>query len=202
MRSCSAPWPRMASWSSRPTRRGRTSPDGQRPAARARLRRSAERRPSSVFYQKLDLDKIGAMGHSQGAGATAKADNDPRVKAAIYWNAGTSNEKPFLNVSGDRDVGGLTMEAMRVGHERRRLSPALGSTTIKSCRPAAPRPDTSCSWSSPIACGSSPSTGGSGSSRATRGQEHVRRRQLRPLQQGRRVRVRPQQPASVAEHAA
>ena len=44
--------------------------------------------PSSVLYQKLDLDKIGAMGHSQGAAATANADNDPRVKAAIYWNGG------------------------------------------------------------------------------------------------------------------
>jgi hypothetical protein len=67
----------------------------------------------SVFHQRLDLAKIGAMGHSQGAAATSSADNDPRVKAAIYWNTGTSNEKPFLNVSGDRDVGGVTMSSVR-----------------------------------------------------------------------------------------
>ena len=66
---------------------------------------------SSVLHQKLDLDNIGAMGHSQGAAATANADNDPRVKASIYWNSGASNEKPFLNISGDRDIGGRTMDA-------------------------------------------------------------------------------------------
>jgi hypothetical protein len=32
----------------------------------------------------------------QGAAATASADNDPRVKASIYWNAGTSAEKPLM----------------------------------------------------------------------------------------------------------
>jgi len=72
---------------------------------------------SSVLYQKLDLDKIGAMGHSQGAAATANADNDPRVKAAIYWNGGASNEKPFLNVSGDRDIGERTLDATRSATE-------------------------------------------------------------------------------------
>jgi pimeloyl-ACP methyl ester carboxylesterase len=66
-----------------------------------------------TFSGKLDLDKIGAMGHSQGAGATGVADNDPRVKAAIYWNAGSSNEKPFLNVSGERDVVSLTPASMQ-----------------------------------------------------------------------------------------
>jgi hypothetical protein len=67
----------------------------------------------SEFYQKLDLDKIGAMGHSQGAGATGAADNDPRVKAAIYWNSGVSNEKPFLNVSGDRDVNNRPLSTLQ-----------------------------------------------------------------------------------------
>ncbi len=61
---------------------------------------------TSVLHGKLDLDKIGAMGHSQGAAATAAADADPRVKSVIFWNKATSNEKPFLDVSGDRDVGG------------------------------------------------------------------------------------------------
>lgn len=62
--------------------------------------------PDSIFYEKLDLDNIGAMGHSQGAGATAVASSDPRVKSIILWNGGTSNNKPFLDVSGDRDVNG------------------------------------------------------------------------------------------------
>jgi hypothetical protein len=61
---------------------------------------------SSVFYHHLDLDKVGVMGHSQGAAATIVGATDPRVKAAIFWNSGASNAVPFLNVSGDRDVGG------------------------------------------------------------------------------------------------
>ena len=65
---------------------------------------------TSVLYQKLDLNKIGAMGHSQGAAATAVAASDPRVKAVILWNGGPSNAKPFLNVSGDRDIGGRTID--------------------------------------------------------------------------------------------
>jgi hypothetical protein len=60
--------------------------------------------PNSIYYQRLDLDKIGAMGHSQGSGATAAAASDPRIKAIIMWNKGTSNAKPFLNVSGERDM--------------------------------------------------------------------------------------------------
>jgi hypothetical protein len=67
--------------------------------------------PMSIFFGKLDLDKIGAMGHSQGAKATSNADGDPRVKAVIFWNSGNSNERPFLNVSGDRDVGGRATPA-------------------------------------------------------------------------------------------
>jgi hypothetical protein len=72
---------------------------------------------NSVFYQKLDLDKVGAMGHSQGAAATASADNDPRVKASIYWNAGVSNEKPFLNVSGDRDIMNRPLSLLKTATE-------------------------------------------------------------------------------------
>jgi hypothetical protein len=64
--------------------------------------------PSSIFYQRLDMTKVGAMGHSQGAAATGTADDDPRVKSVIFWNTGTSNVKPFLNVSGERDVVATT----------------------------------------------------------------------------------------------
>jgi hypothetical protein len=60
----------------------------------------------SEFYQKVDKDKVGAMGHSQGGGATISAASDPRIKAVIIWNGGTSASKPFLAVSGDRDLGG------------------------------------------------------------------------------------------------
>ena len=67
---------------------------------------------NSIFYQRLDMEKIGAMGHSQGAAATGNADDDPRVKAVIFWNSGTSNVKPFLNVSGERDVRPATPESM------------------------------------------------------------------------------------------
>jgi len=68
--------------------------------------------PNSVYYQKLDMDKIGAMGHSQGASATGNASSDPRIKALIFWNAGDSNNKPYLNVSGDNDIMGQTPAGM------------------------------------------------------------------------------------------
>jgi hypothetical protein len=67
---------------------------------------------NSPLYKRLALDKVGAMGHSQGAAATNVADSDPRIKAIILWNAGSSNEKPFLNVSGERDLGGVTAASM------------------------------------------------------------------------------------------
>jgi len=60
----------------------------------------------SVLHNRLQMDEIGAMGHSQGAAATLKAAADSRVKSVIFWNKATTNDKPFLDVSGDRDVGG------------------------------------------------------------------------------------------------
>ena len=60
--------------------------------------------PSSKYYQKIDSTKIGAMGHSQGSGATASASSDPRISAVILWNGGATANKPFLTVSGDRDI--------------------------------------------------------------------------------------------------
>lgn len=69
--------------------------------------------PDSIYYKRLDLDRIGAMGHSQGASATVTAASDPRIKALILWNGGTSDDKPFLNVSGERDIDKeLTPEIM------------------------------------------------------------------------------------------
>jgi hypothetical protein len=64
----------------------------------------------SEFYHHVDTDKFAAMGHSQGGGATISAADDPRVKAVIIWNGGTSANKPFLAVSGDRDLGGTAAQ--------------------------------------------------------------------------------------------
>jgi hypothetical protein len=66
----------------------------------------------SILFGRIDLEHIGAAGHSQGAKATGNVDDDPRVKAVIFWNAGTSDVKPFLDVSGERDVFPSTAESM------------------------------------------------------------------------------------------
>jgi hypothetical protein len=71
--------------------------------------------PKSIFYKRLDMEKVGAMGHSQGAMATSNADSDPRIKALIFWNASNSNQKPFLNVSGEHDVFASTPDTMASG---------------------------------------------------------------------------------------
>src|SRR5260221_7261161 len=73
--------------------------------------KSVNEDPASIFYKKLNMDKIGAMGHSQGAAATGTASSDPRIKALIFWNGGTSTNKPFVYVSGERDVGGTSTPA-------------------------------------------------------------------------------------------
>lgn len=65
-------------------------------------------REGSKYYHHIDTDKIGAMGHSQGAGATVSASTDPRIKAIIAFNSGTSSSVPFLDISGDLDIGGGT----------------------------------------------------------------------------------------------
>jgi hypothetical protein len=61
---------------------------------------------ASPYYQRLDTTKVGAMGHSQGSGATVTAASDPRIQAVILFNGGTSASKPFLGVGGDRDIAG------------------------------------------------------------------------------------------------
>lgn len=76
------------------------------------LAKALNEAPDSALYGKLNLDRIGAMGHSQGASATAHAAADPRIKAVILWNGGLTADKPFLAVSGDRDITGYTPEQM------------------------------------------------------------------------------------------
>jgi hypothetical protein len=68
---------------------------------------------ASPYYHKLDAQRIGAMGHSQGGQGTVAASSDARIKAAILWNGGSSaNGKPFLIVSGDRDIGNPTAASL------------------------------------------------------------------------------------------
>jgi pimeloyl-ACP methyl ester carboxylesterase len=77
------------------------------------LAKAVNEDPKHVLYKRLDLSKVGAMGHSQGAGATANAATDARIKALILWNGpGASNDKPFLAVSGERDIGSPTPASM------------------------------------------------------------------------------------------
>jgi pimeloyl-ACP methyl ester carboxylesterase len=69
--------------------------------------------PTSPYYQKLDLTKVGAMGHSQGGGATVTAAADPRISSVIIFNAGgTAVPKPYLLSTGDADIAGFTPESI------------------------------------------------------------------------------------------
>jgi hypothetical protein len=61
-------------------------------------------RADSKYYQKIDTTKVGAMGHSQGGMATAAASSDSRISSVILWNGGTTASKPFLAISGERDI--------------------------------------------------------------------------------------------------
>jgi hypothetical protein len=67
---------------------------------------------ASPYYQRLDTTRVGAMGHSQGSITTAAAANDPRISSVILFNGGQSAAKPFLAISGDRDIGGSTATSM------------------------------------------------------------------------------------------
>ncbi len=68
---------------------------------------------TSPYYQKLDMTKVGAMGHSQGGSATATAANDSRVKDVIIFNAVDSGvAKPYLTASADMDITGFTAASM------------------------------------------------------------------------------------------
>jgi dienelactone hydrolase len=67
---------------------------------------AADKDSMSPIFGRADLTKIGAMGHSQGGGATITASRDARIKTVIIWNGGTGGSKPYLAVSGDRDISG------------------------------------------------------------------------------------------------
>jgi len=76
---------------------------------------AANQDSASPMVGLLDTAKVGAMGHSQGSGATVTAARDARVKAAILFNGGTSASKPFFSVSGDMDIGNPTAASYRSG---------------------------------------------------------------------------------------
>jgi Chlorophyllase enzyme len=67
---------------------------------------------TSPYYQKLDMTKVGAMGHSQGGSATVTAASDSRIKDIIIFNAADSASKPFLAISGDMDITGFSAAGM------------------------------------------------------------------------------------------
>jgi Chlorophyllase enzyme len=58
----------------------------------------------SPYYKRVDTSKVAAMGHSQGGQGTIAAASDDRIDTVIIFNGGVSADKPFLAISGDRDV--------------------------------------------------------------------------------------------------
>jgi hypothetical protein len=96
------------------TQTGATNPDGSQPMLKALdFAAAANKDPKSPYYQKLDLSKVGAMGHSQGGMATATASSDSRIKYVIDFNASdTGIAKPYLAISGASDITGFTVQSM------------------------------------------------------------------------------------------
>lgn len=81
------------------------SKSGKMPMSRALDYAIAENdKMDSKFYHRLDTVNIGAMGHSQGGGATVTAEGDSRVKSVIIWNSTCSGSLPWLCVSGEMDI--------------------------------------------------------------------------------------------------
>ncbi|MGH7434361.1 MAG: hypothetical protein ACRENE_01660 [Polyangiaceae bacterium] len=73
---------------------------------------AANKDSKSPYYGKLDMTKVGAMGHSQGAMATATAASDSRILDIILFNGGDTSSKPYMAVSGDTDLTFYTPSAM------------------------------------------------------------------------------------------
>jgi hypothetical protein len=93
---------------------GSNNSDGSQPMLKALdYAASANQDPTSPYYQKLDLTKIGAMGHSQGGQATATAAADSRIQYVIDFNAVDMGiPKPYLAFSGTSDITGFTASGM------------------------------------------------------------------------------------------
>jgi hypothetical protein len=67
---------------------------------------------TSPYYNHLDTTKVGAMGHSQGGMATITAARDMRINTVIIFNGGSSAVKPYLAISGDKDIGSPTATSL------------------------------------------------------------------------------------------
>jgi hypothetical protein len=96
------------------TETGTKNPDGSQPMLKALdFAAAANKDPTSPYYQKLDMTKVGAMGHSQGGSATATAASDSRIQYVIDFNAVDMGiPKPYLAVSGDLDITLFTVAGM------------------------------------------------------------------------------------------
>jgi hypothetical protein len=68
--------------------------------------------PKSPYYGHLDLTKVGVFGHSQGSASTAAAASDSRVTSAILFNTGDTLSKPYLAISGEKDLTNYTAQQM------------------------------------------------------------------------------------------
>ena len=65
--------------------------------------------PGSVFYDKVDLDRIGAAGHSQGGSGAINAAIDDRVDTVVAIQPGPLNDvdlidEPVLYLAGQFDL--------------------------------------------------------------------------------------------------
>ena len=83
-----------------------------------------ERRSDDALYHKLNLDKIGAMGHSQGAQATSNASSDPRIEAVMFFSGGTSQRT-------------VRVRLRRPGHRRYLDASLPGRATTGATQPGA-----------------------------------------------------------------
>jgi hypothetical protein len=94
---------------------GSTNSDGSHVMIKALdFAAAANKDSSSPYYGKLDMTKVGAMGHSQGGGETIAVTNmDSRILYALPFNGGdTGVNKPYLAVSGDMDISGASVQSM------------------------------------------------------------------------------------------
>ncbi len=71
-------------------------------AARVGLRKGAQRRSEEHLLSEARHGQHRRHGALAGRDGDRERRCDPRIKSVIFWNTGNSNEKPFLNVSGQR----------------------------------------------------------------------------------------------------
>ena len=65
-------------------------------------------RAGSIFFNKLDIDSVGATGHSQGGGGTINAGTDPRITCTAPIEPTPGNvvelKGPMFLVAGSEDI--------------------------------------------------------------------------------------------------